>query len=144
MYAVPHDGVEIRPRRHHAPEEQGSRLRRGQGEPAHCPGTSGRLQGVTPATPRATAQARRLPGCACRPKSALARLLARQLRPLSSQVGGGNADFDLQASIPLGATKAVNTRPDQGAFGLVDPRILVPGDPERSLIYQRMVVVHSV
>ena len=52
--------------------------------------------------------------------------------------GGGNADFDLQASIPLGATKAVNTRPGQGAFGLSDPRILVPGDPERSLIYQRM------
>src|SRR5215831_17238398 len=52
--------------------------------------------------------------------------------------GGGNADFDLQASIPLGATKAVNTRPGQGTFGLADPRILVPGDPERSLVYQRM------
>lgn len=54
--------------------------------------------------------------------------------------GGGNADFDLQASIPLGATKAVNTRPGQGAFGLADPRILVPGDPKRSLIYQRMTM----
>ena len=52
--------------------------------------------------------------------------------------GGGNADFDLQASIPLGATKAVNTRPGQGAFGLADPRILVPGEPGRSLVYQRM------
>ncbi len=52
--------------------------------------------------------------------------------------GGGNADFDLQASIPLGATKAVNTRPGQGAFGLADPRILVPGEPDRSLVYQRM------
>ena len=44
----------------------------------------------------------------------------------------------MQASIPLGATKAVDTRPGQGAFGLADPRILVPGDPDRSLIYQRM------
>jgi uncharacterized repeat protein (TIGR03806 family) len=52
--------------------------------------------------------------------------------------GGGNADFDLQASIPLVATKAVNTPPGQGAFQLADPRILVPGDPERSLVYQRM------
>src|SRR5262249_7806779 len=52
--------------------------------------------------------------------------------------GGGNAEFDLQASIALGATKAVNTPPGQGAFGLPDPRILVPGDPERSLVYQRM------
>jgi uncharacterized repeat protein (TIGR03806 family) len=52
--------------------------------------------------------------------------------------GGGNADFDLQASIPLGATKAVNTPPGQGAFGWADPRILVLGDPDRSLVYQRM------
>ena len=52
--------------------------------------------------------------------------------------GGGNADFDLQASISLVATKAVNTRPGQGTFRLADPRILVPGEPERSLLYQRM------
>jgi hypothetical protein len=52
--------------------------------------------------------------------------------------GGGNADFDLQASIPLGATKAMNTSAGQGTFGLADPRILVPGDPDRSLVYQRM------
>jgi uncharacterized repeat protein (TIGR03806 family) len=52
--------------------------------------------------------------------------------------GGGNADFDLQASITLKATKAVNTLPGQGTFILADPRVLVPGDPERSLIYQRM------
>jgi hypothetical protein len=52
--------------------------------------------------------------------------------------GGGNADFDLQASITLGATKAVNVPPGQGTFGLPDPHVLVPGDPERSLVYQRM------
>jgi hypothetical protein len=52
--------------------------------------------------------------------------------------GGGNADFDLQASIPLLDTRAVNTPPGQGSFGLVDPRILVPGEPDRSLIFHRM------
>ncbi len=30
--------------------------------------------------------------------------------------GGGNAEFELHASIPLTATKAVNTPPGQGAF----------------------------
>jgi hypothetical protein len=54
--------------------------------------------------------------------------------------GGGNADFELQASIPLTQTSAVNTRPGQGAFGLNDPRILVPGDPNRSLILERMTL----
>jgi hypothetical protein len=52
--------------------------------------------------------------------------------------GGGNADFDLQASLPLTETKAMNTPPGQGAFQLHDPRILVPGEPERSLILHRM------
>ena len=32
----------------------------------------------------------------------------------------------------------MNTPPGQGTFRLADPRILVPGDPERSLVYQRM------
>lgn len=54
------------------------------------------------------------------------------------QWGGGNADFDLQASIPLTATKAVNTRPGQGTFQLTDPRVIVPGDPDRSMILKRM------
>ena len=52
--------------------------------------------------------------------------------------GGGNADFELQASIPLSDAGVVNTLPGQGTFSLQDPRILVPGDPERSLICKRM------
>jgi uncharacterized repeat protein (TIGR03806 family) len=52
--------------------------------------------------------------------------------------GGGNADFELQASFPLAETRSVNTRPGQGAFGLADPRVIVPGDPDRSLILHRM------
>jgi uncharacterized repeat protein (TIGR03806 family) len=52
--------------------------------------------------------------------------------------GGGNAEFDLQASLPLTLSKAVNTPPGQGAFGLTDPRIIAPGDPGRSLVLHRM------
>lgn len=52
--------------------------------------------------------------------------------------GGGNAEFELQASVPLTETLAVDTRPGQGNFNLMDPRILAPGEPQRSLILQRM------
>ena len=52
--------------------------------------------------------------------------------------GGGNADFELQASIPVSQTLTVNTRPGQGTFKLADPRILVPGEPQRSLMLERM------
>ena len=52
--------------------------------------------------------------------------------------GGGNAEFELQASIPLTQTLAVNTKPGQGTFKLTDPRIIVPGEPNRSLVLERM------
>ncbi|MFO0944145.1 MAG: hypothetical protein U0930_25835 [Pirellulales bacterium] len=52
--------------------------------------------------------------------------------------GGGNADFELQASLALHDTGTINTQPGQGTFGLDDPRILIPGDGERSLILKRM------
>ena len=32
----------------------------------------------------------------------------------------------------------MNTPPGQGSFGLADPRIVVPGEPDRSLIFHRM------
>ena len=138
MHALPHDGLEIHPRRHHAADEQGSRLRRDQGEPTRRSGTTGRLQGALPQPPE------RLPRLVDY-QDARADLNLRSRAYLHANCahchrkwGGGNADFDLQASIPLGATKAVNTPPGQGAFRLADPRILVPGDPERSLVYQRM------
>ncbi len=52
--------------------------------------------------------------------------------------GGGNAEFELLASVPLTMTMAVDTRPGQGGFGLTDPRIIAPGEPDRSLILKRM------
>ncbi len=52
--------------------------------------------------------------------------------------GGGNAEFQLLASLPLKETGTLGTRPGQGTFDLKDPRVLVPGEPERSLVLYRM------
>src|SRR5262249_35240112 len=52
--------------------------------------------------------------------------------------GGGNAGFQLLANLPLKDTGTVNVRAGQGNFDLKDPRILVPGEPDRSLLLYRM------
>src|SRR5207249_4199154 len=52
--------------------------------------------------------------------------------------GGGNADFQLLATLDLKDLGVVHTRPGQGSFELREPCILVPGEPERSMIYHRM------
>lgn len=52
--------------------------------------------------------------------------------------GGGNAEFQLLSTLPLAELGIVNTRPGQGSFNLDDPRVLVPGSAERSMIYHRM------
>ena len=41
--------------------------------------------------------------------------------------GGGNAEFQLLANLPLEETGTVNIRGGQGTFDLKDPRLLVPG-----------------
>ena len=52
--------------------------------------------------------------------------------------GGGNADFQLIGTMTLNQTGVVNTRPAHGNFGLDEPRLLVPGHPEKSIIAYRM------
>lgn len=52
--------------------------------------------------------------------------------------GGGNAEFQLLSSLPLAETGTIGTLPGQGTFELNDPRIVVPGHPERSLVFFRM------
>jgi uncharacterized repeat protein (TIGR03806 family) len=52
--------------------------------------------------------------------------------------GGGNAEFQLLSTLPLKELGIVDVKPAHGTFELKDPRLLVPGDPERSLIWQRM------
>ena len=52
--------------------------------------------------------------------------------------GGGNAEFQLLSTLPVKELGVIDTKPGQGTFDLKDPRILVPGDPDRSMIYHRM------
>jgi uncharacterized repeat protein (TIGR03806 family) len=52
--------------------------------------------------------------------------------------GGGNTEFQLLASWPLQKLGIVNTKPQHGAFEIADARVLVPGDPAKSLILARM------
>lgn len=54
--------------------------------------------------------------------------------------GGGNADFELQASLPLSRTGLIAALPGQGNFDIQGGRILVPGDPGKSLIWKRMAM----
>src|SRR5262249_4546976 len=52
--------------------------------------------------------------------------------------GGGNAEFQLLYTLKLSDLGIVNTKPGQGTFDLKDPRVLVPGEPDRSMILHRM------
>ncbi len=54
--------------------------------------------------------------------------------------GGGNAEFQLLATLPIDQTGTLNVRPAHGAFGLDDPRDIVPGRPERSVLVHRMSI----
>lgn len=56
------------------------------------------------------------------------------------QWGGGNAEFQLLATLDLKETATIMARAQHGAFGLVEPRLLVPGKPEQSLLYHRMTL----
>jgi len=52
--------------------------------------------------------------------------------------GGGNAEFQLLSTLPLTDLAVVDVKPQQGTFDLKDPRLLVPGEPDRSMIAHRM------
>ena len=52
--------------------------------------------------------------------------------------GGGTAPFELRADTPLEKMKLFDVKPNQGAFGMRDPAVVVPGDPYRSVLLYRM------
>lgn len=52
--------------------------------------------------------------------------------------GGGNAEFQLLSTLPLAETGTVNGPLGQGTFDLKNPKLLVPGNPDRSMILYRM------
>jgi uncharacterized repeat protein (TIGR03806 family) len=51
--------------------------------------------------------------------------------------GGGNADFQMLATLPFKEMRT-DLKPNQGNFDLKDPRVIVPGEPERSVALHRM------
>ena len=55
--------------------------------------------------------------------------------------GGGNADFQLIGSMPLAQTGIVDTIAAHGGFDLEQPRLVVPGHPNRSIIPHRMAML---
>jgi uncharacterized repeat protein (TIGR03806 family) len=57
--------------------------------------------------------------------------------------GGGLADFQLQADLPLEKLGILKARATRGDFGIPDAAIVVPGHPERSLLLHRMQRVGS-
>jgi len=52
--------------------------------------------------------------------------------------GGGNAEFQLLATLPLAETGILNVRPGHGLFKMKESRLIVPGKPGQSMIPYRM------
>jgi uncharacterized repeat protein (TIGR03806 family) len=57
--------------------------------------------------------------------------------------GGGNAEFQLLATLDVGDMGVVGVRPGQGTFNIPHARLLAPGDPYRSVLFFRMSQVGS-
>jgi hypothetical protein len=52
--------------------------------------------------------------------------------------GGGNANFQLLATLDLDETGILGARPTLGNLDIPDPRLVMPGNPDRSMIVHRM------
>jgi hypothetical protein len=52
--------------------------------------------------------------------------------------GGGNAEFKLHLGLDLKDLGIVNTAPVHGNFKIDGAKLLVPGQPEKSIILERM------
>ncbi len=50
-----------------------------------------------------------------------------------------NAQLDLRAGTPLAESRTCDVAPGQTALGIADARLIAPGDPARSVLYQRMI-----
>ena len=52
--------------------------------------------------------------------------------------GGGTAQIDLRAGIPIDKTKTVGEVPTKGELGLKNAKIIISGNPYRSVLFLRM------
>jgi uncharacterized repeat protein (TIGR03806 family) len=55
--------------------------------------------------------------------------------------GGGNAEFQLLTTLPLKETGTLSMKVVHGDFGIKDPRLIAPGEPERSVALRRMQII---
>lgn len=54
---------------------------------------------------------------------------------------GGAANIEFPFEHPTENTRAINTSPTQGSFGIANAKVIAPGDPSRSILYYRMATV---
>jgi uncharacterized repeat protein (TIGR03806 family) len=54
------------------------------------------------------------------------------------EAGGGNAQIDLEIATARDKMRLVGVIPLHDTFGIKDAQLIAPGDPERSILYQRM------
>jgi mono/diheme cytochrome c family protein len=52
--------------------------------------------------------------------------------------GGGNARMELGLTTPTAEMHLINEVPQHDRFGIADARLVAPGSPERSVLYQRI------
>lgn len=54
------------------------------------------------------------------------------------EAGGGNAMIQLEFGTPLDKMNLIGVRPLHDTFGIPHAQLIAPGDPERSILYQRV------
>ncbi len=52
--------------------------------------------------------------------------------------GGGNAPMELDFATPVAGMKLIDTVPLHDRFDIADPKVVAPGFPDRSVLYQRI------
>lgn len=54
------------------------------------------------------------------------------------EAGGGNSAFDVHIRTKRERMKLFDAKPQHDVFGIADPKIIAPGSPERSVLFQRV------
>jgi uncharacterized repeat protein (TIGR03806 family) len=54
------------------------------------------------------------------------------------EAGGGNAQINLEITTARDKMRLIGVKPLHDSFGIKEAKLIAPGDPERSILYQRM------
>jgi hypothetical protein len=54
------------------------------------------------------------------------------------EAGGGNAAMELEITTPANKMRVIGVKPLHDSFGIKDAKLIAPGDPEGSILYQRL------